>query len=71
MRQDAKPAARPLRLERAIFASGCFWGTEYVFKHCRGVFATAAEFPPPLLLRLAGVDDRQPEVSAATPSSRN
>ncbi len=26
--------------ERAIFANGCFWGTEYHFKRARGVLST-------------------------------
>jgi peptide methionine sulfoxide reductase msrA/msrB len=44
MTTNTTPAARPQRLERAIFASGCFWGTAYVFKHHPGVFAATAGY---------------------------
>jgi peptide methionine sulfoxide reductase msrA/msrB len=32
--------AEPSRLKRAVFASGCFWGTEYVFQRAPGVVST-------------------------------
>ncbi len=32
------------KTERAIFASGCFWGTEYHFKKVKGVLLTSAGF---------------------------
>ena len=41
---NTTPTTRPQRLERAIFASGCFWGTAYVFKHYPGVFAVTAGY---------------------------
>jgi methionine-S-sulfoxide reductase len=32
------------KLARALFASGCFWGTEYFLKQVPGVLSTAAGF---------------------------
>ncbi len=32
------------KTETAIFSSGCFWGTEYHFKHAPGVISTAAGY---------------------------
>jgi len=29
-----------IKTERAIFASGCFWGTEYYFQQAKGVIST-------------------------------
>lgn len=29
-----------IKTERAIFASGCFWGTEFYFQQAKGVLAT-------------------------------
>ncbi len=39
-------AATPtdVKTERAIFASGCFWGTEYFLKQAKGVISTAAGY---------------------------
>lgn len=30
----------PVNTERAIFASGCFWGTEYYLQNAKGVLQT-------------------------------
>lgn len=40
---DAKLAASPSR-ETAVFAGGCFWGTQAVFERVRGVVATTAGY---------------------------
>ena len=34
---DAGPAAKPGKLQSAVFAGGCFWGVEAVFEHVKGV----------------------------------
>ncbi len=39
---DFVPAAK--QTQRAIFASGCFWGTEYHFKQAPGVISTTTGF---------------------------
>jgi peptide methionine sulfoxide reductase msrA/msrB len=33
-----------VKTERAIFASGCFWGTEYFLKQAKGVISTASGY---------------------------
>lgn len=38
-----KPAAE-VKTEKAIFASGCFWGTDYFFKMAEGVLSVAAGY---------------------------
>jgi peptide methionine sulfoxide reductase msrA/msrB len=38
------PATKEVRTERAIFASGCFWGTEYFFKNAKGVISTSSGY---------------------------
>ncbi|MGQ9551617.1 MAG: bifunctional methionine sulfoxide reductase B/A protein [Candidatus Bathycorpusculaceae bacterium] len=41
---DFVPAEKERRMERAIFAGGCFWGTEYYFKREKGVISTAVGY---------------------------
>lgn len=41
---DFVPAKKERRTERAIFAGGCFWGTEYYFKRAKGVISTAVGY---------------------------
>jgi peptide-methionine (S)-S-oxide reductase len=48
---DAALASKPGK-ETAIFAGGCFWGTQSVFERVRGVVATTAGY--------SGVLRRQP-----------
>ncbi|MFB0502380.1 MAG: bifunctional methionine sulfoxide reductase B/A protein [Candidatus Bathyarchaeia archaeon] len=38
------PAKKERRTERAIFAGGCFWGTEYYFKRAKGVISTTVGY---------------------------
>lgn len=38
------PALKEVKTDRAIFASGCFWGTEYFFKKAKGVIATSSGY---------------------------
>jgi peptide methionine sulfoxide reductase msrA/msrB len=33
-----------MKTEKAIFASGCFWGTEYYFQNAKGVLKTTAGY---------------------------
>ena len=40
---DAPKAAAP-GLQRAVFAGGCFWGVEAVFRHVRGVQAAVSGY---------------------------
>ena len=42
-RSDDPLAARPGR-ETAVFAGGCFWGTQTVFEHVKGVLKTTAGY---------------------------
>jgi peptide methionine sulfoxide reductase msrA/msrB len=41
---DFVPATDDYPMERAIFASGCFWGTEYYFRRAKGVISTTAGY---------------------------
>jgi peptide methionine sulfoxide reductase msrA/msrB len=38
------PAAKRVKTEKAIFASGCFWGTEYYMEKAPGVISTTVGF---------------------------
>ncbi len=38
------PAEKRKKTEKAIFASGCFWGTEYYFKKAPGVISTTVGY---------------------------
>jgi peptide methionine sulfoxide reductase msrA/msrB len=38
------PAEKERRTEKAIFAGGCFWGTEYYFKRAKGVILTTVGY---------------------------
>ncbi len=38
------PDSQQLKIDRAIFASGCFWGTEYYFQRAKGVISTRVGF---------------------------
>ena len=40
---DESLAAKPGR-ETAVFAGGCFWGTQTVFEHVKGVLQTTAGY---------------------------
>jgi len=41
---DFDPAESNVKTGRAIFASGCFWGTEYFFKKAKGVLYTTVGY---------------------------
>lgn len=38
------PAEEERRTERAVFAGGCFWGTEYHFRRSKGVISTTVGY---------------------------
>src|SRR6266545_2363254 len=38
------PLAKQPGKEKAVFAGGCFWGTQSVFQRVRGVLSTAAGY---------------------------
>ena len=42
--ENAGTTADGKTTEIAVFASGCFWGTEYMFQHEKGVLSTRVGF---------------------------
>lgn len=43
----ARPAPTPSPMATAIFAGGCYWGVESVFRHVRGVTSAVSGFAVP------------------------